>query len=108
MIASEDGTVGDFSVEQGDTVSADTQVTELLKKTFTAKAPIKATDLYRVQGLPDTANIAIDEGPKPFDCTGLRLDQGPGAASGSSSTREDESEGPGAEGAGDDGSAAEG
>lgn len=108
VIASEDGTVGDFSVEQGDTVSADTQVTELLKKTFTAKAPIKATDLYRVQGLPDTANIAIDEGPKPFDCTGLRLDQGPGAASGSSSTSEDESEGPGAEGAGDDGSAAEG
>lgn len=108
VIAAEDGTVGDFSVEQGDTVSADTQVTELLKKTFTAKAPIKATDLYRVQELPDTANIAIDEGPKPFDCTGLRLDQGPGTASGSSSTSEDESEGPGAEGAGDDGSAAEG
>lgn len=85
VIASEDGTVGDFAVEKGDTVSADTPVTELLKKTFTAKAPIKAADLYRVPKLPDTANIAITDGPEPFDCSDLRLDQGPGSAARSSS-----------------------
>ncbi|MGC2941971.1 efflux RND transporter periplasmic adaptor subunit [Brevibacterium sp. FAM 24638] len=108
VIASEDGTAGDFSVKQGDTVSADTQVTELLKKTFTAKAPIKATDLYRVPKLPDTANIVIDEGPKPFDCSGLRLDQGPGTTSGSSSAGGEESEDPTGEGADDAGAAPDG
>jgi multidrug efflux pump subunit AcrA (membrane-fusion protein) len=102
VIASEDGTVGDFSVEKGDTVSADTQVTELLKKTFTAKAPIKATDLYRVPKLPETANIAIDEGPKPFDCTGLRLDQGPGTTSGSSSAGAEASADPSGDGTDED------
>lgn len=86
VIASEDGTVGDFAVEKGDTVSADTQVTELLKKTFTAKASIKAADLYRVPKLPNTANIAITDGPEPFDCSDLHLDQGPGSAARSSST----------------------
>jgi multidrug efflux pump subunit AcrA (membrane-fusion protein) len=108
VIASEDGTVGDFSVKQGDTVSADAQVTELLKKTFTAKAPIKATDLYRVPKLPEKANIAIDEGPKPFDCKGLRLDQGPGTTSGSSPAGAEDSEDSFAEDASDVGGAADG
>lgn len=101
VIASDDGTVGDFEVEMGDTVSADTQVTELLKNTFTAKAAIKAADLYRVPSLPDTATIAITDGPEPFDCERLRLDQGPGTSSGTTGSQGESGQ------SGDDGSGTE-
>lgn len=101
VIASDDGTVGDFEMEMGDTVSADTQVTELLKNTFTANAAIKAADLYRVPSLPDTATIAITGGPEPFDCDRLRLDQGPGTSSGSTGSQGESGQ------SGDDGSGTE-
>ena len=76
VVAPDDGTVGDFAVEKNDTVTTDTEVTQLLKDSFTAQADIPAVDLYRVPKLPETASIAITDGPEPFDCTALRLDQG--------------------------------
>lgn len=76
VVAPADGTVGDFSVDKDATVTAETEVTQLLKDSFTAQAPIPAVDLYRVPKLPKTATIAITDGPAPFDCTALRLDQG--------------------------------
>lgn len=115
VTAAADGTVGDFAVEKNEHVSPDTQVNELLKNTFSARAPIEAVDLYRVPKLPETANITITDGPEPFDCENLRLDQGAGtpaaskaqgddladdAASGESSAEEpaaDEGSGAGAE-----------
>lgn len=89
IVAKTDGTVGDLAVEKDEQVSPDTQVTELLKKTFTARAPIKAVDLYRVPKLPAKANITISDGPKPFDCEDLRLDQGAGTGAGSASGGQD-------------------
>lgn len=76
VVAPADGTVGDFAVERGDTVTAETEVTQLLKDSYTARASIPAVDLYRVPNLPETASITITDGPEPFDCTALRLDQG--------------------------------
>lgn len=76
VVAPADGTVGDFAVEKNDTVATDTEVTRLLKDSFTAQAQIAAVDLYRVPTLPKSASIAITDGPEPFDCQGLRLDQG--------------------------------
>ncbi|MEW1989857.1 hypothetical protein AB0365_16605 [Brevibacterium casei] len=76
VVAPADGTVGDFAVDKGDTVTVETEVTQLLKDSFTAQASIPAVDLYRVPKLPETASITITDGPEPFDCTALRLDQG--------------------------------
>ncbi|RBP63440.1 multidrug efflux pump subunit AcrA (membrane-fusion protein) [Brevibacterium sanguinis] len=81
VVAPADGTVGDLRVELGDVVSADTEVTELLKRSFTAQAAIEPADLYRIPELPKTARITITDGPKPFDCEKLRLDQGHGSVS---------------------------
>lgn len=89
VTAEADGTVGDFAVEKNEQVSPDTQVTELLKNTFTARAPIEAVDLYRVPKLPDTANITITDGPEPFVCENLRLDQGAGTRAGSAAQGDD-------------------
>ncbi|SMX77924.1 Multidrug efflux pump subunit AcrA (membrane-fusion protein) [Brevibacterium sp. 239c] len=89
VTAEADGTVGDFAVEKNDQVSSDTQVTELLKNTFTARAPIEAVDLYRIPKLPRTANITIADGPEPFDCENLRLDQGAGTGAASKAGGED-------------------
>ncbi|MBR7504120.1 hypothetical protein KCW65_28965, partial [Mycobacterium tuberculosis] len=35
VVAPADGTVGDFAVDKGDTVTAETEVTQLLKDSFT-------------------------------------------------------------------------
>ncbi|WP_309132177.1 hypothetical protein [Brevibacterium sp.] len=83
VVAPDDGTVGDFQIELGDSVSADTEVTELRKRSFTARAAIEPADLYRIPQLPETAAITITDGPKPFDCEKLRLDQGDGTVRGS-------------------------
>lgn len=76
VVAPADGTVGEFTQGIGDEVAKGTPVTSVAQRIFRAVGVIEPIDLYRLAELPDTAEITITKGPEPFDCTGLRIDQG--------------------------------
>ncbi|GAA4391059.1 hypothetical protein AB0I45_08575 [Brevibacterium sp. NPDC049920] len=76
VVAPADGTLGEFTQEIGDEVAKGTPVTSVAQRIFRAVGVIEPIDLYRLTELPDSAEITITKGPEPFDCTGLRIDQG--------------------------------
>ncbi len=73
VVAPADGTVDSFSLEVGDEVAKGDEALTLSKRDYSAVADIPPVDLYRLETIPEEAEITITGGPAPFDCTGLRL-----------------------------------
>lgn len=48
------------------------EIGTIVPDAFHAEVPITADKLYSLSGLPDSATIAIKDGPAPFACTGLK------------------------------------
>lgn len=48
------------------------EIGTIVPDTFHAEVPVTADKLYSLTGLPETATIAIKDGPAPFECTGLK------------------------------------
>ncbi|MFB9775439.1 hypothetical protein [Brevibacterium otitidis] len=78
VVAPADGVVADYAIEEGDEVSNGAVVTSLEQKAFRAVASIEPVQLYRIPDMPDTATVTITDGPQPFECRGLRLNQASG------------------------------
>lgn len=73
VTAPEGGTVGSFEVQVGDDVAKGSEVMSITPRVYSAAADIDPVDLYRLHDLPSKAEITIDRGPAPFDCTSLTL-----------------------------------
>jgi multidrug efflux pump subunit AcrA (membrane-fusion protein) len=73
VTAPADGTVGSFDLHVGDDLAKGTEALTVTPRTYSATADIEPVELYRLGDLPDTAQIIIDQGPAPFDCTSLSL-----------------------------------
>jgi macrolide-specific efflux system membrane fusion protein len=73
VVAPADGTVGELSVDLGDTVTKDTVVTTVAQRTFRASGSIAPITRYRLLDLPKSATVTIPTGPKPFECRDLTI-----------------------------------
>lgn len=67
------GTVGAFDLQLGDDVAKGGGDMTVTSRDYSAVADIEPVELYRMGDLPGTAEVTIDRGPAPFDCTDLRL-----------------------------------
>lgn len=67
------GTVGAFELTLGDDVAKGSTGMTVTSRDYSAVADIEPVELYRMGDLPATAEVTIDRGPAPFDCTDLRL-----------------------------------
>lgn len=79
------GIVEPIDKEVDDEVSKGDDVVSVRPDSYTVKAALEPALLYRLLDPPDKANVDVDKGPEPFDCTGLKVDDGGGASSGKES-----------------------
>ncbi|MDO5721766.1 MAG: efflux RND transporter periplasmic adaptor subunit [Actinomycetaceae bacterium] len=56
----------------GQSVQIGEEIGSIVPNTFHLEVPVTPDKLYSLTGLPDTATIAITDGPAPFECTGLK------------------------------------
>ncbi len=75
VVAPADGVVGEYSVEKGEDVSKGQAVTSIEQDSFRAVASIEPAQLYRIPKMPGAGTVTITDGPQPFECTSLRLNQ---------------------------------
>lgn len=102
VVAPADGVVGDYAAEKGDDVAKGQAVTSIEQDSFRAVASIEPAQLYRIPKMPDTGTVTITDGPQPFECTSLRLNQVSGSRSAGDSAGDSDGEDAGAEPAPDD------
>ncbi len=70
--ASASGTLN-LAVTIGQTVNAGDTIASVQPDSYTASGTISPEQMYRLQDLPSTATILINNGPAPFECTNLRV-----------------------------------
>ncbi|WP_147522451.1 efflux RND transporter periplasmic adaptor subunit [Brevibacterium senegalense] len=63
----------DPGAPDGSQDAEDAEALTVTPRTYSATADIEPVELYRLGDLPDTAQIIIDQGPPPSDCTSLSL-----------------------------------
>lgn len=73
VVAPASGTVGSFAQRLNTTVDAADIVVSLRQNTFRATANIAPVDRYRLLDLPDKATVGVENGPPPFSCSDLTI-----------------------------------
>lgn len=63
-----------LTVIKGQSVTTGDEIGSIDRGTFRVSGMVSPELLFRLLDLPSTANVTINGGPAPFDCTGLRLD----------------------------------
>ena len=73
-----------LGVVKNQAVGAGDAIATIQPSSYAVVAQLSADQMYRIPAAPDKAQIAIKNGPQPFECTGLAID----AKSGTQGTEE--------------------
>jgi len=74
VLAPEAGDISEIAVVKGQPASIGVELAKLTPARFHVRATVDPVQLYRLQGAPTEASVAIQGGPAPFTCTGLTVE----------------------------------
>lgn len=70
-----------LSVVTNQSVNAGDNLGSVQPATYSVVAQLTPDQMYRIVTMPETARVAIKNGPPAFDCVGLKVDTGAGTSS---------------------------